>query len=363
MKQPLLIGGATTSRAHTAVKIDGAYDGPVMWVKDASRSVPVAARFVDSKAREILHAALKEEYDEVRARHANKRKEKFLTLAAARKNKFQIDWDTYEPPHPALPESTEFAEREPVPNSNSSASDESGLYVFRDFPIRELVDTLDWTPFFQAWEMKGRYPDILNDPVKGTEAKKLFADAQAMLEKIIEEKWLTANGVAGIFPAYVIDDDVHILKDDRSAVSIVSHHLRQQSEHRKGVPNRCLADFIAPKDSGKQDWVGGFAVTAGLGIKERIEQFKAEFDDYNAILLEALADRLAESFAEWLHKYVRTTLWKHVPDETLGNADLLAEKYQGIRPAPGYSACPEHTEKDTLWNLLEVEKNTGIELT
>lgn len=366
MTLPLLIGGATTSRAHTAVKIDRAYDGPVMWVKDASRSVPVAAKFVDADAREKLHAELKEEYDDVRARHANKRKEKFLSLKAARDNKYEIDWDDYEPPRPALPASTEYAERQPAPHSQdgmSGESAESGLYVFNDFPIAELIDTIDWTPFFQSWEMRGRYPDILNDPIKGPEAKKLFNDAQVMLDKVIEEKWLTASAVAGIFPAHTIDDDVHILKDDRSQKVHVGCHLRQQTEHRKGVPNRCLADFIAPKSSGKQDWIGGFAVTAGLGIKEHIDQFKADHDDYNAILLEALADRLAESFAEWLHKYVRTTLWAHVADESLENTDLIAEKYRGIRPAPGYPACPEHTEKDTLWALLDAEKNTGIELT
>ena len=363
MTQPLLIGGATTSRAHTAVKIDHAYDGPVVWVKDASRSVPVAARLVEPESRKTFHDELKEEYDDVRARHANKRKEKFLTLDAARANKTPLEWKDYEPPRPKLPESTAFATRQPAPHAKDDRCAESGLYVFKNFPIKELVDTIDWGPFFASWEMKGRYPDILNDPVKGPEAKKLFNDAQAMLARIIDEKWLTANAVAGIFPAQTIGDDVSILSDDRSEQAYLACHLRQQSEHRKGVPNRCLADFVAPQDSGKPDWVGGFAVTTGLGIKERIEKFKADFDDYNAILLEALADRLAEAFAEWLHKHVRTEIWGYIPDESLENAELIAEKYQGIRPAPGYPACPEHTEKDTLWALLNVTENTGIELT
>jgi Methionine synthase I, cobalamin-binding domain len=214
-----------------------------------------------------------------------------------------------------------------------------------------------------SWEMKGRYPDILNDPNKGPEARKLFDDAQAMLRKIVDEKWLTASGVAGIFPAERVGDDIHILSDDRSETVNTIHNLRQQTEHRKGVPNRSLADFVAPKDSGKPDWVGGFAVTAGLGSTEQVMQFKAEHDDYNAIMVEAIADRLAESFAEWLHKHVRTQLWAHSQNETLDNAELIGEKYDGIRPAPGYPACPEHTEKDAIWTLLDVEANTGIELT
>jgi 5-methyltetrahydrofolate--homocysteine methyltransferase len=363
MNTPLLIGGATTSRAHTAVKIDPAYNGAVMWVKDASRSVPVASRMVSKDARAKLEAELKDDYDKLRERHANKKKDKFLTLAQARANGVALDWDNYEPPRPKLPETTEYALREAPPYITGEASDESGIYVFEDFPLEQLVDTIDWTPFFLSWEMKGRYPNILNDPNKGPEARKLFDEAQAMLKQIVDEKWLTAKGVAGIFPAQRVGDDIHVLSDDRSETVHVLHNLRQQTEHREGVPNRSLADFIAPEDSGKPDWVGAFAVTAGLGSKDIVERYKAQNDDYNAILVEALADRLAESFAEWLHKFVRTEIWGHSADEALANEDLIGEKYKGIRPAPGYPACPEHTEKDTLWEMLDVEARTGIELT
>ncbi|GAB3673096.1 hypothetical protein GCM10028792_08290 [Salinisphaera aquimarina] len=363
MTTPLLIGGATTSRAHTAVKIDPVYDGAVMWVKDASRSVPVAARMTGKDSREKLTAELKEEYAQVRERHASKRKEKFLTLEDARANRVELDWASYQPPRPALPQTTTYAERQAPPYAPEGDGTESALYVLNDFPIEELIPLIDWTPFFQSWEMRGRYPDILNDPIKGPEAKKLFNDAQAMLKRIVDDKWLTANAVAGLFPAQTVGDDIHVLSDDRSETVNVIHNLRQQSEHRKGVPNRSLADFVAPADADKQDWVGAFAVTAGIGAKERVEAFKAEHDDYNAILVEALADRLAEAFAEWLHKHVRTELWGHSPDESLDNAALIGEKYTGIRPAPGYPACPEHTGKDTIWELLHVEQNTGIELT
>ena len=341
MNQPLLIGGATTSRAHTAVKIDPVIDTPVMWVKDASRAVPVAAKFVGAETRQALHDELSAEYAQVRERHANKRKESFLSVGDARANKPDIDWASYTPPQPNTP----------------------GVTVLRDFDIAKLRDTIDWTPFFISWEMKGRYPDILNDPNKGKEARKLFDDAQAMLDQIIDERWLTANAVCGLFPARASGDDIEVLDDDRSKIAHILYNLRQQSEHRKGVPNHCLSDFVAPAEAEKDDWVGAFAVTTGIGLKERVEAYKADNDDYNAIMLEALADRLAESFAEWLHKHVRTELWGYVPEEGLGNAELIAEKYQGIRPAPGYPACPEHTEKDTLWELLDVEKNAGIELT
>ena len=364
MTQPLMIGGATTSRAHTAVKIDPAYEGVVMWVKDASRSVPVAARMATKAHRQALGEELKTEYDEVRERHASKRKDKFLTLAAARDNRTPIEWDGYTPPVPALPDETPFARREASPlGGQASDQPRSGVYVFRDFPLQDLVDTIDWTPFFLSWEMKGRYPGILNDPVKGPEARKLFDDARQMLQTIVEERWLTANGVAGLFPACVVDDDIQVLDDERERTLAVIENLRQQTEHRAGVPNRSLADFVAPANNGLDDWVGAFAVTTGLGAPERVQAFKEANDDYNAIMLEALADRLAESFAEWLHRYVRTTLWGYRPDESLDNDALIGEKYAGIRPAPGYPACPEHTGKDTIWQLLDVERNTGIELT
>ena len=365
MTTPLLIGGATTSRAHTAVKIDPAYDGAVMWVKDASRSVPVASRMVSKTAREELVAELKEDYDKMRERHAAKRQTKFLSLEAARENRVKLDWSDYRPAAPKLPAETKYAKRQPLPHANGADDGVSGLYEFNDFPIEELIELIDWTPFFLSWEMKGRYPDILNDPNKGKEARKLFDDAQAMLQQIVDEKWLTARGVVGLFPARTADnlDDIEVLSDDRSEVVSVVHQLRQQAEHRRGVPNRGLADFVAPADAGVDDWIGGFAVTAGLGSAEKVEQFKAQHDDYNAILVEALADRLAEAFAEWMHRYVRTELWGYQPDEHLENADLIGEKYAGIRPAPGYPACPEHTGKDTLWELLDVEQHTGITLT
>ncbi|MDN5937097.1 MAG: methionine synthase [Salinisphaera sp.] len=366
MDLPLMIGGATTSRAHTAVKIDPAYDQLVVWVKDASRSVPVASRLVLPDARKAMQAELKAEYDGVRERHASKRNIKFLTLEAARENKTPLDWTGYSPPRPLLPERTEYAERQPMPHAKTHCAGDpvSGLYVFKDFPLEILVDTIDWTPFFLSWEMKGRYPKILNDPSKGPEARKLFDDAQAMLEKAITEKWLTANAVAGLFPAHVVNhEDIHVLSDDRAEAVDIIHNLRQQAEHREGVPNRSLGDFVAPEDSGKQDWVGAFAVTAGLGSAAKVEAFKAEHDDYSAIMIEALADRLAESFAEWLHKHVRTQLWGYVPEETLDNEALIAEKYKGIRPAPGYPACPEHSPKATIWKLLNVQENAGIELT
>ncbi|MGB7757213.1 MAG: methionine synthase [Salinisphaera sp.] len=365
MTTPLLIGGATTSRAHTAVKIDPAYEGAVMWVKDASRSVPVASRMVGKESREKLVAELKEDYDKMRERHAAKRQTKFLSLEAARTNRVQLDWSDYTPPAPKLPGETKYAKRQPLPHANGADDGVSGLYEFDDFPIEELIELIDWTPFFLSWEMKGRYPDILNDPNKGKEARKLFDDAQAMLQQIVDEKWLTARGVVGIFPARTAGnlDDIEVLSDDRSEVVSVVHQLRQQAEHRRGVPNRSLADFVAPHDAGVNDWIGGFAVTTGLGASEKVEQFKAQHDDYNAILVEALADRLAEAFAEWMHRHVRTEIWGYQPDEHLDNAELIGEKYAGIRPAPGYPACPEHTGKDTLWELLDVENHTGITLT
>ncbi|RJS92526.1 methionine synthase [Salinisphaera sp. Q1T1-3] len=366
MTTPLLVGGATTSRAHTAVKIDPAYDGAVMWVKDASRSVPVASKMVNKDAREKLVEELREDYDKMRERHAAKRQTKFLSLDDARANRVQLDWADYTPPKPTLPRETAYAKRQPLPGGHEAGDDAvSGLYVFDDFPIDELIDTIDWTPFFLSWEMKGRYPDILNDPHKGKEARKLFDDAKAMLKQIVDEKWLTAKGVVGICPARTAGnlDDIEVLSDDRSEVVSVVHQLRQQAEHRKGVPNRSLADFVAPTESGKDDWIGCFAVTTGLGAPEKVEAFKQANDDYNAIMVEALADRLAESFAEWMHKYVRTEIWGHDADESLSNDELIAEKYNGIRPAPGYPACPEHTGKDTLWDLVDVEANTGIQLT
>ena len=340
MKQPLLIGGATTSRAHTSVKIDKAYDEPVVWVKDASRAVGVASKLL-SEHKAAFAADITAEYDKIRARHTGKKRQKLQKLAAARDNRFEFDWSSYTPPAPAKP----------------------GVTVLRDYPIGQLIETIDWTPFFISWEMKGVYPAILNDPNKGPEARKLFDDAQAMLQKIVDEGWIKAHGICGFFPANADGDDVIVYDDQRKTERARLLNLRQQSEHRPGVPNHCLGDFVAPVNSGLPDWVGGFAVTTGDGIDAHVQRFKDAHDDYSAIMLEALADRLAEAFAEHLHKRVRTEYWGYQPEEGLSNEDLIAEKYQGIRPAPGYPACPEHTEKDTLWDLLDVEAAIGIQLT
>ena len=343
---PLLIGGATTSRAHTAVKVDPKYDGPVVWVKDASRSVPTAAALLHETGRAKLMADVKADFDSLRTRHSAKNDRPMVTLEQARANATPIDWTDYQPPQPDQLRSGQRAR------------------VLRDHDLSVLRPYIDWQPFFNAWEMKGAFPDILNNPSSGPAARKLYDDAQAMLEQMIEEKWIRAHGVVGFFPASSVGDDVELyLDDDRSQVHTRLHHLRQQGQHRDGVPNRSLADFVAPKESGLPDHVGAFAVTAGDGVTERVEAFRAELDDYNAILLESLADRLAEAFAEHLHELVRKEMWGYAPDEQLDNVGLIKEQYDGIRPAPGYPACPEHTEKQTLWELLDVEEHTGIKLT
>ncbi|MEE6139080.1 methionine synthase [Mycobacterium sp. 050128] len=340
---PLLIGGATTSRAHTAVKISPRRTGPVVWVKDASRSVPVAAALLDDKQRPALLEATEKDYAALRERHSQKNERPMLTLEKARANRTPIDWDGYTPPVPA-----------------------QGLGVrdFHDYDLAELREYIDWQPFFNAWEMKGRFPDILNNPTSGEAARKLYDDAQEMLDTAIKEKWLTANGVIGFFPANAVGDDIEVYTDDtRTEVLTTLRNLRQQGEHRDGIPNRSLGDFIAPKETGLRDYVGAFAVTAGLGGGEKIAEFKAANDDYSAILLESLADRLAEAFAERMHQRVRKEFWGFQPDEQLDNEALIGEKYVGIRPAPGYPACPEHTEKVTLFELLDVTQRSGIELT
>ncbi|HET6168429.1 MAG TPA: methionine synthase [Marmoricola sp.] len=339
---PLLIGGATTSRAHTAVKVSPRRSGPVIWVKDASRSVPVAAALLSDEQRPALLAATEEDYEALRERHSAKHDRPMLTLTKARENRTPIDWEGYVPPAPKRP----------------------GITVFADYDVAELREYLDWQPFFNAWEMKGKFPDILNNPASGEAARKLYDDAQDMLDRLIKEKWLTANGVIGLFPANAVGDDIEVYTDDsRSEVRHVLRNLRQQGEHREGIPNRSLGDFVAPKDTGIDDHVGAFAVTAGLGSQDKIAEFKADLDDYSAILLESIADRLAEAFAERMHERVRTEFWGYAADEELPNEDLIGERYVGIRPAPGYPACPEHTEKQTLWDLLDVHENTGIELT
>ncbi|KRE28708.1 methionine synthase [Mycobacterium sp. Soil538] len=340
---PLLIGGATTSRAHTAVKVAPRRSGPVVWVKDASRSVPVAAALLDDRQRPALLEATEKDYASLRERHAQKTERPMLTLEKARANRTPIDWDGYTPPVPAQG---------------------LGVREFLDYDVAELREYIDWQPFFNAWEMKGRFPDILNNPASGETARKLYDDAQEMLDTLIKEKWLTANGVIGFFPANAVGDDIEVYTDDsRTEVLTTLHNLRQQGLHRDGIPNRSLGDFIAPRETGLADYVGAFAVTAGLGSADKIVEFKAAHDDYNAILLESLADRLAEAFAERMHQRVRTEFWGYQPEEHLDNEDLIGEKYRGIRPAPGYPACPEHTEKATLWELMDVKTRTGIELT
>ncbi len=351
---PLIIGGATTSRAHTAVKVDQKYHGPVVWVKDASRSVPVVAALLSDEQRPGLLAELQEDYDSLRERFSARRDAKaILPLDDARKNRTPIEWTGYEPPKPALL------------NSEDDSYSPSYTKVFDDYPLAELRPYIDWQPFFNAWEMKGRYPDILNNPASGEAARRLWEDGQAMLDRLIEERWLKASGVIGLFPANVVnDDDIAVYTDEtRTEVLTTLREVRQQTEHRDGVPHRSLADFVAPHETGLADYVGAFAVTAGLGSAEKVKEFKAELDDYSAILLESLADRLAEAFAERMHERVRKEFWGYQPDEDLDNDALIKESYVGIRPAPGYPACPEHTEKQTIWELLDVKANTGIELT
>ena len=343
---PLLIGGATTSRAHTAVKIAPRRSGPVVWVKDASRSVPVAAALLDDRQRPALLEATEKDYASLRERHAQRNERPMLTLEKARANRTPIEWNGYTPPVPAQG---------------------LGVREFCDYDLAELREYIDWQPFFNAWEMKGRFPDILNNPASGEAARKLYDDAQRMLDTAIKEKWLTANGVIGFFPANAVgsgSEDVEVYTDDtRTEVLTTLHNLRQQGEHRDGIPNRSLGDFIAPRDTGLADYIGAFAVTAGLGSAEKIAEFKAALDDYSAILLESIADRLAEAFAERMHERVRKEFWGYQPDEHLDNDELIGERYVGIRPAPGYPACPEHTEKLTLWTLMDVKERTGIELT
>ena len=340
---PLLIGGATTSRAHTALKIEPHYKAGTVWVKDASRAVGVAQSLVSKDLVEDFLAKVRADYADVRERHRNRGPGKQLVpLSKARAQRFSCDWTAYAPPQPNKP----------------------GVTVFDDYDLATLRPYIDWTPFFQAWELAGHYPAILTDAVVGTQASELFHDAQAMLDRLIDEKWLTARAVIGLWPAANTGDDVEVYADtDRTQRLAVLHSLRQQVDKPVERPDFCLADFIAPKEFDKPDWLGGFAVTAGVGIEEHLARFEADYDDYSSILLKALADRLAEAFAEHMHERVRREFWGFVPDESLDNDALIAEKYRGIRPAPGYPACPDHTEKTALFALLDVTRNTGIELT
>ncbi|HZX92063.1 MAG TPA: vitamin B12 dependent-methionine synthase activation domain-containing protein [Rudaea sp.] len=390
---PLLIGGATTSRAHTALKIDPHYKSPTVWVKDASRAVGVAQSLISKELVDDFLAKVSAEYADIRERHKDRGPSKRLvTLDHARGQAFAGNWETYAPPAPNKP----------------------GITVLDDYPLAELIERIDWTPFFNTWELSGHYPQIFDDAVVGKQARELFDDAQKMLKSIVAEKWLTARGVIGLWPAQRVGDDVLVFPSPASAgeggsparaastpAMVMSptaragetdggksgtqpselpppqpspasgggsqattlHFLRQQVDKPPGRPDFCLADFIAPKESSVKDWIGAFAVTAGLGIERKLEEFERTHDDYSSILLKALADRLAEAFAERLHERVRKEFWGYAQDESLGNEDLVAEKYRGIRPAPGYPACPDHTEKSTLFALLDATKNTGIELT
>ncbi|MBA8885969.1 5-methyltetrahydrofolate--homocysteine methyltransferase [Dokdonella fugitiva] len=341
LRIPLLIGGATTSRAHTALKIEPHYKSPTVWVKDASRAVGVAQSLVSKELVDAFMDKVRADYAEIRERHKDRSGAKRLVpLDKARAQRFDGGWADYDPPVPKQP----------------------GVTVFDDYPLAELVECIDWSPFFNAWELAGRYPAILDDAVVGAQAKELHRDALAMLERIVAGKWLTARGVIGFWPAQAVGDDVE-LRDDAGRRIATLHHLRQQADKPVERPDFCLADFVAPKASGRPDWVGGFAVTAGIGIEAHIERFERDHDDYSSIMLKALADRLAEAFAERLHERVRREFWGYAPDEALGNDQLIAEKYRGIRPAPGYPACPDHTEKATLFRLLDATKNAGIELT
>ncbi|PTP59203.1 methionine synthase [Vibrio splendidus] len=341
-KLPLLIGGATTSKAHTAVKIEQNYSEPVVYVNNASRAVGVCTSLLSNELKPAFVEKLDIDYDRVRDQHNRKKpRTKPVSLERARANKVAIDWNAYTPPAPAKP----------------------GVHIFKDFDVATLRQYIDWTPFFMTWSLVGKYPAIFDHEEVGEEAKRLFKDANDLLDRVQREKLLEARGMCAMFPANSVGDDIEVYTDEsRTEVLKVLHNLRQQTEKPKGF-NYCLSDYIAPKDSGKADWIGGFAVTGGIGERELADDYKAKGDDYNAIMIQAVADRLAEAFAEYLHKEVRKDIWGYSPDEDLSNDDLIREKYQGIRPAPGYPACPEHTEKGTLWELMDVEKAIDMSLT
>lgn len=345
MNIPLLIGGATTSRIHTAVKVEPTYSGPVIHVLDASRCVAVVSTILskDKPIRELYLQKMRDEYEDLRIQRSKKIDFKqMLTLEEARAKKLQLDWSKLVVPTPHV----------------------SGITVFEDLDLSTIANYIDWTPFFQSWQLAGKFPAILEDEIVGEEATRLYEDATKMLEVMISEKWTSAKGIIGIFPANSDGDDIILYEDDTRQKPLTRlHHLRQQQKRAPHLPNLCLADFCAPQDSGVSDYIGAFAVCAGIGIDEHVAQFEAAHDDYNAILVKALADRLAEASAEWLHREVRTRLWGYAHDEALQNDELIKENYQGIRPAPGYPACPEHTEKGTLFELLRVPETIGMHLT
>ncbi|MBI4292948.1 MAG: methionine synthase [Betaproteobacteria bacterium] len=331
LRIPLLIGGATTSRVHTAVKIAPSYSGPTVYVPDASRSVSVCQSLLSDEQSGGYAKSVRADYDKIRLRHQAKKGQALVPLDRARQNAFRADWTGYAPPRPAA----------------------IGGKYFRGQDLAEIARYIDWSPLFQTWDLSGKYPNILEDATVGEAARSLLKDARAMLQRIIGEKWLTANGVLGLFPAASCGDDIEIYTDEtRREIAMVWHNLRQQTEKPADRPNLCLADFVAPKGSGIADWIGAFAVTAGIGVEERVHAFEAKHDDYSAVMLKALADRLAEAFAELLHARVRREFWGYAPQEQLANEELIAEKYRGIRPAPGYPSCPDHTEKGPLFDLL-----------
>ncbi|MGF1747222.1 methionine synthase [Vibrio cionasavignyae] len=339
---PLLIGGATTSKAHTAVKIEQNYSQPVVYVNNASRAVGVCTSLLSNELKPDFVSKLDVDYERVRDQHNRKKPRTApVTLEQARDNKVAIDWDNYTPPAPLKP----------------------GIHIFDDFDVAALREYIDWTPFFMTWTLMGKYPKIFEHEEVGEEAKRLFKDANDMLDRVEKEGLLKARGICGLFPASSVDDDIEVYTDEsRTEVKQLLCNLRQQTKKPKGY-NYCLSDYIAPKNSGKQDWIGAFAVTGGIGERELADEYKANGDDYNAIMIQAVADRLAEAFAEYLHVRVRKDIWGYAPDESLDNEDLIREKYQGIRPAPGYPACPEHTEKGPLWDLLQVEESINMSLT
>ena len=334
---PLMIGGATTSKAHTAVKIEPGYDKGVFYVKDASKAVGVATSLLSEKLKPALVQSTKEEYEAVRVRRAKKGKTKLVSLEAARKNKPKLKFDKIT-----------------IPNK-------LGIHVFEDYDLNEIFEFIDWVPFFRTWELAGKFPDILTDEIVGESASELFKDAKVMFKKVMDKKLLQANAVVGIFPANSVNEDIE-LTNENGKVLMTLNQLRQQLDKKGNTPNFCLSDFIAPKDSGVQDYMGAFAVTAGINIDPLVAAYEADHDDYNSIMIKAVADRFAEAFAEMMHYKFRTELWGY-SDEDFNNDEFIGEKYRGIRPAPGYPACPEHSEKEKLWELLDVEKNTGMTLT
>src|SRR5690606_11537932 len=335
------VGGATTSRVHTAVKIAPNYEGPVIYVPDASRSVGVATNLMSDQVDDYIGEVAKE-YELVRTRHANRKATPSVSLEQARAQKPAIDWSSYTPPRPKF----------------------LGRRTFKNYDLNEIVRFFDWTPFFQTWSLFGQFPKILDDKVVGEQARKLFEEGKDMLRRVVDGRWLTANGVIAFYPANTVNgEDIEVYRDEsRSDVLFTWRNLRQQGEKREGVENKCLADYIAPRETGVADYIGMFAVTGGLGIEKHDQTFLDAGDDYSSIMLKAIADRMAEGFAECLHARVRQDLWGYAADEALSNEEIIAEKYQGIRPAPGYPACPEHVVKKDMFEILQAD-DIGMQLT